>query len=241
MPKKIRLTNEQFISRAQKVHGNRYDYNLVNYQTSHTPIQIVCSDHGEFAQVPNSHLNGHGCPQCGIIRTRKGEHQFIEQAQRIHGNYYDYSKVVYVRNNSKVVIGCPIHGSFYQTPDTHANKGHGCPKCGNEARGTDGVYCKSYFESHETEPGFFYIIRMMGKKETFIKIGITKLPINKRYGSQTAYKYEPILVRGMTLEQAYNMEQQIIKDYESYCYFPKKHFDGKTECFTEELLKVLHV
>lgn len=59
---------------------------------------------------------------------------FIEKAHKIHGNKYDYSKVVYVSSIKHVVIGCPIHGDFLKRPDGHL-RGQGCPKCARQERG----------------------------------------------------------------------------------------------------------
>ena len=41
---------------------------------------------------------------------------------------YNYNKTVYINNKSKVIITCPIHGDFEQTPGNHSN-GVGCPRC----------------------------------------------------------------------------------------------------------------
>lgn len=60
--------------------------------------------------------------------------QFIQKARAVHGSFYNYSKVNYVNKNTKVEIICPIHGSFWQTPDNHANGGYGCPKCSGKHR-----------------------------------------------------------------------------------------------------------
>lgn len=54
---------------------------------------------------------------------------FIEKAEEVHGKKYDYSKVVYVNNNTKVEIICPEHGSFWQLPRTHVSAKCECPKC----------------------------------------------------------------------------------------------------------------
>lgn len=54
---------------------------------------------------------------------------WIEKAKTKHGNIYNYSLVNYKGKSTKVTIICPIHGEFEQTPDTHANRGDGCPKC----------------------------------------------------------------------------------------------------------------
>lgn len=55
--------------------------------------------------------------------------KFIEKSRAIHGDRYDYSKVEYVNNYTKVCIVCPIHGEFYITPDSHF-RGRGCKLCG---------------------------------------------------------------------------------------------------------------
>lgn len=60
-----RLTTEQFIERARALYGDEYDYSKVVYKKSNEKVCIVCRKHGEFWQVPNSHLSGHGCPACG--------------------------------------------------------------------------------------------------------------------------------------------------------------------------------
>lgn len=62
---------------------------------------------------------------------RKTIDEFIIQAKIIHGGKYDYSKVNYINNSTKVCIICPIHGEFWQTPNHHLS-GHGCVKCGKK-------------------------------------------------------------------------------------------------------------
>lgn len=65
---------------------------------------------------------------------KKTKEEFIKEAVMVHGNKYDYSKVVYVNNNTKVEIICPEHGSFFQLPRTRASTKCGCPKCSNVDR-----------------------------------------------------------------------------------------------------------
>lgn len=78
---------------------------------------------------PCKHLESkYGCPKCAIRKRTKNLDKFIEDAQKVHGNKYDYSKVNYVNSNTKVTITCPIHGDFEQLPLNHL-KGQGCPKC----------------------------------------------------------------------------------------------------------------
>ena len=128
------LTTEQFIEKAKQIHGDKYDYSKVNYINSQIKICIICPEHGEFWQIPNSHLQGNGCPICATnnrsMKQTLTTEQFIEKAKQIHGNKYDYSKVVYVNNHTKVCIICPEHGEFWQTPHKHTISKHGCPACG---------------------------------------------------------------------------------------------------------------
>ena len=134
------LTTEEFIEKARKVHTDKYDYSKVNYINANTKVCIVCPEHGEFWQTPASHLNGIGCPKCGFERIREKNkitlNEFIKKAKEVHGDKYDYSKVEYVNNKTKVCIICPEHGEFWQTPDSHL-RGGGCKKCLNEKLSSD--------------------------------------------------------------------------------------------------------
>lgn len=57
-------TTEGFIKNSIKVHEGKYIYSKVNYVNADTKITIICTKHGEFEQLPRSHLSGHGCPNC---------------------------------------------------------------------------------------------------------------------------------------------------------------------------------
>lgn len=65
--------------------------------------------------------------------------KFVARSREIHGDKYDYSKVVYNGCDKKVIIGCPIHGDFEQTPSHHTSGARGCPKCSNPSRLLCGV------------------------------------------------------------------------------------------------------
>jgi G:T-mismatch repair DNA endonuclease (very short patch repair protein) len=123
-----RLTTRQFIEKAIKVHGNRYDYSKTKYVNSQTKIIIICPIHGEFRQTPNNHLAGYNCFKCSGNKKLTTE-DFIKRAKRIHGNKYNYFKVKYINNETKVKIICPIHGEFRQTPNHHLNRKQGCLYC----------------------------------------------------------------------------------------------------------------
>ena len=127
------MTTEEFIQKAQRVHGNKYDYSKVEYVASKTKVCIICPKHGEFWQIPNSHLRGIGCSKCGKESAAKlqtaTKDSFIERAKQMHGSQYDYSKVQYINSATKVCIICKQHGEFWQRPYAHT-QGAGCPLCG---------------------------------------------------------------------------------------------------------------
>ena len=122
-------TNE-FITKSNIIHNNKYDYSKVSYVNAYSNVCIVCPIHGEFWQTPTKHLCGGGCSKCngGIKISQK---EFIEKAKLVHNNEYDYSKVNYINTSTKVCIICPKHGEFWQTPTNHIHKTQpqGCPKC----------------------------------------------------------------------------------------------------------------
>ena len=61
------VMKEEFIEKARKIHGERYDYSKVNYINSKTKVCIICPEHGEFWQTPDNHLQGKGCYICRYI------------------------------------------------------------------------------------------------------------------------------------------------------------------------------
>ena len=67
------------------------------------------------------------------MSKKKSNDEFIREVQLIHHNRYDYSKVKYINNKTKVCIICPDHGEFWQIPSDHLN-GKGCPQCAGNVR-----------------------------------------------------------------------------------------------------------
>lgn len=156
----LNKTQEQFIADAKAVHGDKYDYSKTNYINVDNNVIIICPTHGEFSISPNNHIrsNGHGCRQCVFDDLRSSKEEFIAKARKVHGEKYNYDKVEYVRSNERVIITCPVHGDFKQTPSTHTDRDKsGCSLCNG---GT-----------HRMKALDLYFIVSDDKK--FIKVGIT--------------------------------------------------------------------
>ena len=129
-----RFTLDEFISKAKEVHGNLYDYSKVIYSSSQEYVTIICKIHGEFNQIPSSHLQGCGCKKCGEKsahdKQRLSNEEFIIRAKNVHGNTYDYSMVVWIDSKTEVTIICSKHGEFKQLACNHFT-GYGCKRCTN--------------------------------------------------------------------------------------------------------------
>ena len=83
-----KLTTEEFIEKAKKIHGNKYDYSKVLYKDAKTKVCIICKEHGEFSISPNKHLSGQRCKFCGLKEFAKSQtftqEEFIKIAREVH-------------------------------------------------------------------------------------------------------------------------------------------------------------
>lgn len=126
-----KLTNIEFINKAVKIHGDKYDYSKTEYIKSSLKVTIICKIHGDFLQNPSLHISQKKeCPKC-VGNFKKTTSEFIQIAYKVYGDRYDYSKVDYINTDSKIIIICKIHGEFLQTPHLHINRLCGCKKCSN--------------------------------------------------------------------------------------------------------------
>lgn len=127
-----RLTTTEFVERSYQMHGDAYEYQRTVYKDSTSKVTITCPVHGDFDQMPFSHLDGAGCYACSYvdrgIKRRITVTEFISRANAIHGGKYKYDLVDYTNSQTKVTIICPIHGPFDQQPNNHLES-NGCPAC----------------------------------------------------------------------------------------------------------------
>lgn len=131
-----KLTNEEFILRATKVHGDAYDYSATSYVNAVTKVRIKCKLHDfEFEIRPHDHLAGTGCRYCGVSRSANAKkynnEEFINLLKVRHGDQYIYDEVKYLDCHSPVDIICRKHGKFSILPQDilHRSK---CPMCTKE-------------------------------------------------------------------------------------------------------------
>lgn len=162
-----RLTNKEFVQKLISIHGNKYDYKLIEYVNSRTKVIIICHKHGQFEKVAGQLIHDkQGCSECA--KEKISTEEIIERSIKIHGNKYDYSLVNYKNLKTKVKIICPTHGIFEQTPEIHVIKKSGCPKCYGNKKLTTEEFIKQANEVHSEK--YDYSLANYINKRTKLKI-----------------------------------------------------------------------
>lgn len=240
----------QFIERAKNVHGNKYDYSNVIYKNTKTKVSIVCPKHGTFSITPNAHIDsGKGCIKCGYEQTSQKKlkyslKEFIDEANQIHDNKYDYSlikKYRGIKQTEKII--CPEHGIFEQKLEYHLG-GHGCAKCSYKIGG----YNESFFSfnpQYKDTKGFIYLITLTDNDKKFLKIGISKRGIKHRLWEYKKHYtiHETLAWYCDSLYKCFTVEQSLLETFEKHQYKSNYHFCGHTECFDDivydDLVRIL--
>jgi hypothetical protein len=94
-----RLTKEEFILKSKEIHGDKYDYSLINYINNSTPVKII-HEGNIYYQNPNNHLRGFKCENIKSLT----QEEFISKSKEIHGDKYDYSLVDFKNVRGKIKI-----------------------------------------------------------------------------------------------------------------------------------------
>ena len=229
---KQRTPKREVIERAIKVHGNNYDYSLLEDMVLLSgKSTIICKEHGEFEQNIDSHLNGARCTKCSGLHKKTNE-DIIKQFKEVHQNRYIYDEIEFQSVHEKINIRCTEHGVFSQTPHNH-RRGHGCPKCA--ALNKSSTFLMSHGE-YDCKARL-YVFEIFGNNENFVKVGLTtRSPHNRMrdilMSSNRTYKCELLSFYEEDLVDIYKMEQLIHNNESLEKYVPKEIFGGWTECYS---------
>ena len=137
-----KLTSDA-VNRFIDIHGDTYDYSLVNYKNNQTKISIICKTHGEFKQTPNNHQSKkHGCPICGAIRqgnignTSALEYKIIELLKHNNIQFKHSDRTVVFPQELDIIIpykniaieinGNYWHSETFKTKTYHIDKTLAC-------------------------------------------------------------------------------------------------------------------
>lgn len=245
-----------------KLYNNKFDYSLVECKNNiRDKITLICNvnkTHGEFYKpidlIGNVEIR---CPKCSaekfIINQTYTLDQFVEKANLKHNNKYDYSKSIYTHSKNNINIYCPIHKKeFIQNAHLHLT-GSGCQLCANEsvsnklALNPPGWTLTNWINSSKKSLFFdsfkLYILRCWNDEEEFFKIGRTFTTVKKRFlGKNLPYQYEIIkVIENENAKYIYNLENELKRKNKINKYLPKKHFNGKHECFNKIIMEEIKI
>lgn len=224
-------TVEEIIKRAKVTHNTKYNYSKTQYIKDNNKIIITCPVHGNFEQRASAHLRGAGCPTCGNLVISKANancaDEFIAKSKLVHGDKYNYENSIYANAKTKLIVICPIHGRFEQTPSDHLS-GCGCPSC-----------AVTGFDSKK--PGILYYLKITTDiNQVLYKIGITNRTVEARFHLKDLQKIEIVkqttYVNGV---EALAEETRIKRKYKEYRYKgPDILSSGNSELFTIDIMKI---
>ena len=224
---KPKLNTEDFIKRARKKHGNKYDYSLVEYTGIHNNIKIKCNICGKISeQSPANHLRNKGCKYCSSNKVQRLE-EFTTKAVKVHGDKYSYDDTVYTGSKNKISIYCnTCKKSFKQEAQAHL-QGSGCTTCGGNG-GFD-----------NTKPAILYYLSVLSG--TYYKIGITNLSVEKRFCNDDLEIISTLKTWDYPIGyDAKEAESRILDMYKQYRYKGENILKskGNTELFTIDVLEL---
>lgn len=194
-----KITTKEFIKRSNKIHNNIFNYDKTSYNSCNEKVIITCKKHGDFLQLPSSHLTGSSCRLCAIAKQKYTSKEICILFNKKHNNLYNYSLVNYINSNTPVIIICKIHGKFLQKP-THHLRGQGCRKCNKPEKIDKKNFIKKAILKHGNK--FDYSNIKYTKYTNQIKltcmihgkfITTPYLHINSEYGCQKCSKYSHTL------------------------------------------------
>ena len=139
--KAVKISKEEFINLASKVHDNKYSYEKISINKRTDSMEIFCKRHNKyFFQRLNVHLQGFcGCKECTKEQKEENMHKifkdnFIKSFISKFGKDYDFSKVTYKNNITPVIVKCNKHNQEFL--QVHRNikrsKNCSCPQCKKE-------------------------------------------------------------------------------------------------------------
>lgn len=246
---KSALSKVDYILKKSLHDASKYIYCITEETVLTDKIKIFCKEHGHvFEQQVLSHLNGTGCPKCGLYKISKqklcDEKCFREKLKSKHG---DKLKVKYFTNlSSPCIISCNKHGNFSILASYIIN-GQYCPKCSKESQkesfrnsptGWNKTnWFKSSLKSKNFESFKVYIIKCYNDEEDFYKIGRTYTKIKNRfYGVRLPYDYKVIKIfESNDVNKVWDLENKLKQYFKSYKYIPKIKFSGMYECFSTDM------
>ncbi len=235
-----RTTRSEYIKIFNEIHNSAYDYSLLHDEIySNSIIEIICPLHGIFKSTASDHKRSISrkpsrCMQCFPNTKRLLENDVINLFNSLHNYKYSYKNFKYSTKHIKSYVTCPIHGDWLISANNHL-KGKGCKKCSSILP----INRKPCYEGQEV---ILYVIRCFNDTESFLKLGLSKVGIKRRYTAKShmPYNYEILLDLKIEGAKGFDLELKLKKEFVNQRYTPNIKFGGsKTECFNISISKQL--
>lgn len=208
--------------RIKEVWGN--EYHLIEFKNFRNNILITDRDGFIFSTSIHDFVKRKVKPS---IQTCTDKYNYyVHKANMKHNNKYTYPFFNYTKGaKNKIDIICDIHGIFKQTPEAHLHP-YGCPICE--------MNNSSFYKYLNKNTGEITLYLIEGQREDlkFLKIGITKQSLRKRFGQMV---FKEIFSKKMDVEKALGIEYYIKNKFFANCLYQCEellNFNGKTECFS---------
>ena len=125
-----RSNKEEFIIKAKKIHGDKYNYDSVDYVNSISKVKILCNDcNNTFLLNPNHHLSGVGCSVCANLNKKSNKEEFVKKSKKIYGDKFNYDLVEYIDCKIGVKILCNDCNNIFLRPPNDHLRNKGCLQC----------------------------------------------------------------------------------------------------------------
>jgi hypothetical protein len=212
------LTTANFIENAQLVHGDRYDYSLVEYIRCKDKVRIICDKHGEFLQTPHKHVSGRsGCPACGAVARIANRPKvkakssakytdkisFLDELRRVYGDKYSYDLSQLNGCNSQVGVICRLHGTSFAGAKYLLKGQSHCKGCSKINKGGDSPKVFRRDAARANSKCLLYIVDT--------SFGHYKIGISRNFNERSKGRYVKMLFQQqLTRAEAWTVEQLIL-------------------------------
>lgn len=218
-------THEQYES---ELFEKQIDYwPLEEYTRAHDKILHECLNGHKWYAQPVNILRGRGCPEClRKFTKKKNTEQHVADLHKLNKHFSLVDGETYINNKTPLNYTCTKGHISSLRPDL-VLRGYGCVKCNNRGR-----YSKGYFErfpDQKSAVATLYIVELYNTIPICIKVGVTTDVNLCGRLSKIPFKTKLLHKISSTLENAYEIEQDILRDFIDYKYTSSKVFDGHRE------------
>lgn len=168
----LRKSSEKFLFEAHEKYGNKFIYDLSEYEKSTSYITVTCNDCGFISKQKSiTHLNSTtGCPKCGRTRANqsitKSFISFVEKSVQRNGDIFIFNPIEFpFQRKSILEVICRFCNNIFKSDaNTILNKS-GCPSCSHNSK-------------HPDTEGFVY--QLLYNNQSIFYVGITTCSLKIR-------------------------------------------------------------